>query len=53
MSESGVNYKGFDLYPRSYELRDNHKWTIEVTVMKRSVAKGFSASNTFETEEEA
>ena len=48
-----IQYKGFDIYPQSFQLRDTEKWTIEVTVMKRNVAKGFSASNTFDTEEEA
>lgn len=49
----GIYYKGFDLYPKSYQLRDTEKWAMEVTIMKRNVAKLFSASNTFDTEGQA
>ena len=46
-------YKGYALTARSLQLRDSGKWSLAVYIRKNNAVRPFSASNTFDTQEEA
>lgn len=53
MTASGIEYRGFQIYPRPYQLREDGRWTTNATVMRLASAKVISASNRWDTEAEA
>ena len=52
-----VYYKGYEIEPSSYQLRNGEGWTLAINILKHSpggvVSRGFSAKNIYKTEKEA
>ena len=54
-----IEYKGFEISPSPYQLRDTSEWTVRVTITKHHEIRGetlekqVTASNTFKSKAEA
>ena len=54
-----VRYRGYEIESGSQKLKDTHSWTVRVIITKHRDAagvsnqRGFSASTTYPTQEEA
>jgi len=48
-----VEYKGFQIIPKPHELRDSHKWTLVVHLMRHNVVRAYYARNTYDSRSDA
>lgn len=54
---NAVLYKGYEIHPAPYQLRDSGDWTISIEIWLHTGSelrtRNFSAANTFRTKDEA
>lgn len=48
-----VDYAGFQIIPKTYQLRDTRKWALVVHLMLRNQVRAYHARNEFDSKEEA
>ncbi|MEP6687766.1 MAG: hypothetical protein ABJC36_05410 [Gemmatimonadales bacterium] len=46
-------YKGFDITPRTFQIRGSGRWTLELLIGRRGGFRAFSGPGTYPTEASA
>jgi hypothetical protein len=50
---SSVSYKGFAITPRTFQIRDSGRWTLDLLIGRRAGLRAFTRPVTYATERAA
>jgi len=50
---TGINYKGFNILARSYQLFESKHWTVDLEIRRHGRSRPFSLTERYQTEHEA
>lgn len=48
-----VEYRGWTITPRTFEIRGSSRWTLDLVIARRTKRRAFSGPKTYRTEQAA